>query len=102
MIANEMFLDSAQKLSSVISLAKPLGYVVPGSRSAKAIVAVRTAGDGNTIPLYHRFTGRDETGRSFNFFNIVEQITDSSGDVEFNVYQGNKLFQNIDLTFKYQ
>ena len=72
MIANEMFLDSAQKLSSVISLAKPLGYVVPGSRSAKGIVAIRTAGGGNSIPLYHRFSGRDESGRSFNLTFMKE------------------------------
>ena len=101
MIANEMFLDTAQKLSSVISLAKPLGYVVPGARSARARVQVRAAGESNEIPKYHLFTGRDETGRTFNFYTINKFITGADelgGVAEFDIYQGSKLFRNVNLT----
>jgi hypothetical protein len=98
MIANEMFLDTAQKLSSVISLAKPLGYVVPGGRSARARIQVRAAGAGNTIPKYHLFTGNDETGRSFNFYSINEFSTGDQGVAEFDIYQGSKLFKGVELT----
>lgn len=96
MIANEMFLDSAQKLSSVISLAKPLGYTVPGSRSAKATVRV-SAGGVNPIPKYHRFTGSDEGGRSFNFYTLQEYNLDN-GVEEIDLYQGSKLFRNVEVT----
>lgn len=98
MIANEMFLDTAQKLSSVISLAKPLGYVVPGARSAVATFQVIAGGAGTVIGKYSRFTGKDETGRSFNFYTIQEHQTDSSGNVEFDIYQGSKLFRNVEVT----
>ena len=101
MIANEMFLDTAQKLSSVISLAKPLGYVVPGARSARARVQVRAAGESTTIPKYQLFTGRDETGRSYNFYTINQFITGADelgGVAEFDIYQGSKLFRNVNLT----
>lgn len=98
MIANEMFLDTAQKLSSVISLAKPLGYVVPGSRSAEATFQVTAGRNGESIPKYTLFTGNDETGRSFNFYNIETQTIDGNGFAEFNIYQGSKLFEKVNLT----
>lgn len=98
MIANEMFLDTAQKLSSVISLAKPLGYVVPGARSAAATFQISAGGAGTFIPRYTRFTGKDETGRSFNFYSIEDQTTDGSGFVEFEIYEGSKIFRNVDVT----
>ena len=79
MIANEMFLDTAQKLSSVISLAKPLGYVVPGARSATARFQVVAGGELIPISKYSLFVGKDETGRSFNFYTIEDHTTDNSG-----------------------
>ena len=97
MIANEMFLDTAQKLSSLISLAKPLGYVVPGARSAMGTVQIRAGGPVASVPKYNRFIGRDETGRSFNFYTIKEEVTDDNGTVELQIYQGSKLFQNVVL-----
>ena len=98
MIANEMFLDTAQKVSSVISLAKPLGYVVPGARSAVGTVQIRSGGPANSVPKYTRFIGIDETGRSFSFYTIKDETTDSSGTVELQIYQGSKLFENVVLS----
>jgi hypothetical protein len=98
MIANEMFLDTAQKLSSVISLAKPLGYVVPGSRSSEATVRVSEGGSGNVVPKYTKFIGKDETGRSFNFYNITEESTNDTGVVQLLIYQGSKFFENVIAT----
>ena len=98
MTANEMFLDTAQKLSSVISLAKPLGYVVPGARSAAATFQISAGGSGTDIDRYTRFTGKDETGRSFNFYTIEDHTTDGSGFAEFEIYEGSKLFRNVEVT----
>ena len=95
MIANEMFFDTAQKVSSLISLSKPLGYTVPGSRSAKSPVLVRAGGVGKTIPRYHRFTGRDEAGASYNFYTFQPYDTDENGEVLIDVYQGARVFKNI-------
>jgi hypothetical protein len=98
MIANEMFLDTAQKLSSVISLAKPLGYVVPGARSATARFQVVAGGELIPISKYSLFVGKDETGRSFNFYTIEDHTTDNSGFAEFQIYEGSKLFRNVEVT----
>ena len=42
MTASEMFLDTAQKEESIISLVKPLGYVVPGKTSSKGLAFVKS------------------------------------------------------------
>ena len=98
MIANEMFFDTAQKVSSLISLSKPLGYTVPGSRSAKSPVLVRAGGIGKTIPRYHKFVGRDEAGGSYNFYTFQPYDTDENGEVLIDVYQGGRVFKNISGT----
>ena len=98
MIANEMFLDTAQKLSSVISLAKPLGYVVPGARSATSRFQVVAGGPSVPISRYSLFIGKDETGRSFNFYTIEDLTTDGDGYAEFQIYEGSKLFRNVSVT----
>jgi hypothetical protein len=95
MIANEMFFDTAQKLSSLISLAKPLGYTVPGAKSAKSTVLLRAGGIGQTLNRYHRFTGRDETGGSFTFYTFQPYVTDENGDALIEVHQGSRLFDKI-------
>jgi len=79
MIANEMFLDSAQKEESLISLTKPLGYAVPGYNSAVATVSMTKGGEGNVIKkLEHKFkgTGSDE---SFVFVAYQDYTLDSQG-----------------------
>ena len=67
MVANESFLDTAQRLQSIISLVKPLGYVVPGKVSAVGTAKIRQGGLDAVIPRYTRFVGRNEEGISFNF-----------------------------------
>ena len=55
LMGNEMFLDTAQLRSSVVSHAKLLGYKVRSSRAAKAIVNVEVSAvtgiSTATIPL---------------------------------------------------
>jgi hypothetical protein len=49
---NEMFLDSASKRSSVVSIAKMLGYLPGSSRCATATVNIRIVPTGNTPPPF--------------------------------------------------
>ena len=51
MIASEMFLDSAQKLDSVISHAKELNYLPRSKRSPQAVVSLTLETTGVTNPL---------------------------------------------------
>lgn len=61
MIANEMFLDTAQQRDSVVSRSKELGYVSRSARGATANVTITFTGIANTvseftIPKNSKFT----------------------------------------------
>lgn len=98
MIANEIFFDSAQKISSLISLAKPLGYVVPGARASAGKVAVRVGGSNRFIPKYHPFIGKNDEGSSLTFYSYEDSTTNSNGEVDLYVYQGSSLIQNTSIS----
>ena len=89
MLLNEMFLDSAVKRSSAISIAKQLGYTPSSVRSARANVNV-TVGNptGNptsiTIPARTTFS-TSLNNNTFSFVNLESAtIIPSSGDYTFN------------------
>tara|TARA_R100000008_G_C3585431_1_gene171890 strand:+ start:1553 stop:3304 length:1752 start_codon:yes stop_codon:yes gene_type:complete len=87
MVANEMFLDTAQREESLISLVKPLGYVVPGRTSSRARIKVRAGGD--RVPKYTKFPGQNSFGTNYTFYNIEEYILDSDGEGIFDIFQGS-------------
>lgn len=73
---NEMFLDSASKRASVVSLAKQLGYTPNSARSARATVSARVASPTSTpnlitLPKYSPFT-TTINGMNLNFYNTSE------------------------------
>ena len=91
MIANEIFLDTAQKVESLISLVKPLGYVVPGYSSAIAQIKVDKGGAYNTIPKYSSFIGKDESGSSYVFYTLKDYELNDQGDANLDIYEGKNL-----------
>jgi len=95
MVANEVYLDSAQRLDSIISLTKPLGYFVPLRTSARAVVNV--SGLTQNIPQYAEFRGLNGDGVAFNFYTIksYEQIDSDALGVE--IYEGI-LTEQLDVT----
>ena len=60
-IASECFLDSAQRIESLISLTKPLGYTIPSKSAARIKVKVSQVND-NIIPQYSIFYGTNSEG----------------------------------------
>ena len=97
MIANEMFLDTAQKEESLVSLVKPLGYVIPGRLSSIGKVRVTQLGGKPEIPAYTRFSGKNAAGNNYNFYN-VESIPVSTGETnEFSIFEGKTLIKENPL-----
>jgi hypothetical protein len=96
MIASEMFLDSAQKLDSVISHAKELNYLPRSSRSAKAVVNVVVDAVGVINPLIVPkgtiFSGKTSTN-SFNFVTDKQHSYFSSNTIyeipNLEIYEGS-------------
>lgn len=97
MVASEMFLDTAQKEESIISLVKPLGYVVPGKTSAKGKVNIRNGPENQLVERYTRFTGNSPSGLLYNFYTLSEHALDDQGENTLTITQGKSLIQEQPL-----
>ena len=85
MLANEMFLDTAQQRDSVVSRAKELGYITRSARGASANVTLTFTGVSNAIsefalPKNTTFT-TSINDRTFTFVtpetNIIKNISNA-------------------------
>lgn len=85
MVASEMFLDSAQRMESVVSLVKPLGYTVSGKKSARTTLTLTGLAEvsGNIIPKHSIFYGVNNDGINYTFRTLEDvDIVDSQCNVE--------------------
>ena len=102
--ANEMFIDTAQKRSSVVSIAKTLGYTPRSTTSSTAIVQVSVesnAASPQTLPKYTRFLAEVD-GVNYNFV-AVESHTANKIDGVFTfddvvIKEGTPITQSILIT----
>lgn len=92
MIASEMFLDSAQRLDSIISLVKPLGYTISGKRSSRAQITLNGV-ISISVPEHSIFFGINEDGIQYTFYNLEEAFMQDS-DVMLSLVEGS-LINNI-------
>ena len=94
MLANEMFLDSSQLRSSVVSHAKTLGYSTRSARSSKAVLNVflNTTNASATIPAGTVFTA-SVGDSSYQFVTIQDVTATNAGSVisfnDLTVYEGS-------------
>lgn len=100
---NEMFLDSASKRSSVVSLAKTLGYIPTSAVCAKAFVnATITAPTYNpdvvTLPAGQPFLTSID-GVSYTFYNISDVSTVSAGG--YYTFTDVELIEGTPLQYSY-
>jgi len=103
MAVNEMFLDSARKRNSVVSISKMLGYTPRSATCAKAIVTVNVSTGTSspaaiTMPAYQPFTTTVD-GTQYTFYN--------TGSMTATLVSGLYSFRDVEivegkpLTFKY-
>lgn len=95
MALNEMFLDSASKRDSVVSIAKMLGYTPASSRAATAVVDVTIKGittENNllVLPAKFRFTSSAD-GMTYSFMTTEEVVTD------YTVATSSFVFKNVQI-----
>lgn len=100
---NEMFLDSARKRNSVVSLSKMLGYSPRSATCAKATITLTVSGNGSgattlTLPAYTTFTTTID-GASYTFYTTGSVVaTSSTGTFTFRdlvITEGTPLSFNI-------
>jgi hypothetical protein len=76
MMSSEVFLDSAQSINSIISLVKPLGYTVPGLKSATSSITVDVS-----APAYTKFNGVFGNGVYYSFYNKEPLVANIVGTI---------------------
>ena len=97
MLANEMFLDSADLRSSVVSKAKQVGYTPTSSTAATATIDVvvnNASGSSITMSRGTKFA-TSVNGQSYNFLNNADvTITPDNGVYKFSnlkIFEGTYL-----------
>jgi len=103
MVANEMFLDTAIKRSSVVSLAKLLNYTPRSARSARSSVNIALQGVSGspnfvTLERYTPFTTNID-GTAYTFYNVDSYTTTPVSGVY--TFQGVELYQGRKLDYFY-
>ena len=94
MLANEMFLDSSQLRSSVVSHAKTLGYTTRSSTASNAVVDIflNTTNASATMPAGTVF-GASVDDESYQFVTISESVAFNSGSNivfdDIRIYEGS-------------
>tara|TARA_R100000388_G_scaffold27500_1_gene21441 strand:+ start:4072 stop:5982 length:1911 start_codon:yes stop_codon:yes gene_type:complete len=96
-IVNELYLDTAQRLESLISITKPLGFTVNAKTSSQ--VTLNMSSLTGRIPKFSKFTGTDDTGKTFSFY--TRQSYERNDENQANgvvVYEAKDLVLNRDIT----
>lgn len=109
-VGNEMFLDTAQLRSSLLSLAKLTNYVPTSRRGAVAQVNIVVTPDNGEdqdvssliLPQYNRFFGTAVDGISYSFLNTEAVMAPKSNGVftftGVNLTQGEHVTQTYTVT----
>lgn len=98
MALNEMFLDSASKRNSIVSIASNMGYLPRSAITSRAVVSItvissnpQSATETLVLPAYTPFT-TTVSGTSYTFYTLSDYTATKDGDTyTFNnvyVYQG--------------
>ena len=96
MVANEMFIDTAQLRASVVSHAKLLGYTPRSRVASQATINVsfqEVIGGSNsavTLPKFTKFTSAPKDGESYTFVTVESRVASKNNAGYFN-------FENVQI-----
>lgn len=97
MIANEMFLETAQLENNVVSLLKPLGILLPGRSCAIGEITGTAVGSSSTFISYTDYlVGTSSSGLTYRFYTIEDVALDTTQKT-FKVYQGSTVVKDLKL-----
>ena len=101
MIANETFLDTAQIENNIVSLVKPLGYLVSGktcSRIEAKITSVPST--GTIIPYFSYFSSVNSSGSSYRFYPIGPETINLTNQEQTDIilYEGKNVVNDLEVS----
>lgn len=83
MVVNETFIDSASKRSSIVSLAKNIGYVPKSTKAATAVINIKLSPENYTNDVITRNTQVTATDSNNNTYTFVTTKSYSFDPIEF-------------------
>lgn len=99
MIANETYLDTAKLENNIVSLVKPLGYLVSGRKAAKTEMTVKSVSATDTLTAYtDYFSATSSSGAVYRFYPIENYSLTSGADSDIILYEGSSVANNIPVT----
>jgi hypothetical protein len=101
MIANETYLDTAKLENSIVSLVKPLGYLVPSRTSSKVNITAVPSGTSTTVTLSaysDYFSGLTPQGTSHRFYPIEDVTLTTGTDTDLVLYEGVSVVRNLPVS----
>lgn len=101
MIANETYLDTAKLENSIVSLVKPLGYLVPSRTSSKVNITAVPSGTNTSVTLSgytDYFTGITPQGTSHRFYTIEDVTLTAGSDTDLVLYEGFSIVKNLPVS----
>lgn len=98
MIANETYLDTAKIENNIVSLVKPLGYLVPSKTCSKIQATVTPVASPTTLTAYTDFfTGTAVSGNSYRFYTTGDnQIL--SDETEIELFEAVSVVRDLPVT----
>jgi hypothetical protein len=96
MMANEMFIDSAQLRQSVVSHAKLLGYTPQSRVASQASInisfqeVVSGSNSAMTLPKFTKFTSAPKDSKSYTFVTVEQRVVSKNNTGWFN-------FENVQI-----
>jgi hypothetical protein len=98
MIANEMFLETAQIENNFVSLLKPLGVLLPSRTCSVAEITGSSSTTSSSIQSYtDRFIGTSDNGLVYLFYTI-EDIDLDAGNTTFKVYEASTVIKDLTVS----
>jgi hypothetical protein len=98
MIANETFLDTAKLESNIVSLVKPLGYLVTGKSSSSTEMIVKSVANTDSLTAYSDyFLGVASSGGSYRFYPIEDYSLASAAESDIKLYEGRSVAKDLPI-----
>lgn len=99
MIANETYLDTAQLENNIVSLVKPLGYLVPGKTCSRSEVSATSINSTYTLTAYTDFLNSySNSGINYRFYPIQNVSLSSGVSTTFTVYEAKSVVKDLQLS----
>lgn len=98
MIANEMFLETAQLENNFVSLLKPLGILLPSRTCSTSEITAISSVTNSTVTAYETyFIGINSAGLPYRFYT-TENVSLSAVPTTFDVYEATSVVKDFITT----